>query len=69
MEEQNTSIPAKSKRVEVVTAILVHTPRGSGTKEDPYRIITEVWSQDGRLIAVEDPEIRVARAKCARRWD
>lgn len=28
---------------------------GKGTEEDPNRIVTQFWSTDGELLAVNDP--------------
>lgn len=36
----------------IITDLLL---RGSGTNEDPYRRVVQVWSKDGNLIAENDP--------------
>ena len=43
----------------VVKVIEVKASAGSGTAEDPKRIITEYWSADGKLLAVNDPELLI----------
>ena len=39
---------------EVIITIL--TLRGNGTKDNPYRRVTEIWELDGTKIAEIDPE-------------
>ena len=36
------------------TVIEVKATRGSGTKEDPFRTVSEYWSPDGEFLAVRD---------------
>lgn len=59
MDGQLTSIIKQSKSAAVVSVIIVEAKRGSGTENDPTRLITEVWSMDGTLIAVNDPAIKI----------
>jgi len=39
--------------IEVIETTL--TRRGKGVEGDPIRIITQYWSQDGKLLAEKDP--------------
>lgn len=48
-------VNAKSRSVQLVEVIEVKTSAGMGTESDPGRIITEYWSKDGELLAVNDP--------------
>lgn len=65
MANKRKTTPGKSGAVgygsvrsaRVVKVIEMKASAGSGTAEDPKRIITEYWSADGRLLAVNDPEI------------
>lgn len=41
----------------VVEVIEVRGCVGKGTEENPNRIITEYWSKDGNLLAVNDPQV------------
>lgn len=45
------------KSARVIQVIEVRTKVGSGTEKDPNRIVTEYWSLDGKLLAVNDPEV------------
>ena len=63
MQEQKTAPQERgagrrsvSLCVKVMEVVMVTTPRGKGTKEDPMRVVVEVWTKDGKLIAVNDPE-------------
>lgn len=53
-------VDAKSRSVQLVEVIEVKTSAGKGTENDPIRIITEYWSKDGVLLAVNDPEVTVS---------
>lgn len=44
----------KSQSARLVEVIEVKTAKGEGTDKDPMRIITEYWSKDGKLLAVND---------------
>jgi len=44
--------PAPVRLEEVIITNLLR--RGKGTTEDPMRIVTQVWTKDGRLIAEND---------------
>jgi hypothetical protein len=39
----------------VIQVIEVKSPCGRGTEDDPNRIVTQLFSFDGKLIAEEDP--------------
>lgn len=41
---------------QVIQIIETRALRGSGTKEDPHRIITQYWNFEGMLLAENDPE-------------
>ena len=45
-----------SKSARVAQVIEVQTVVGKGTGEEPNRIITEYWSLNGELLAVNDPK-------------
>lgn len=47
----------KSKSARLIEVIEINTPAGKGTADNPNRIITEYWSKEGVLLAVNDPEI------------
>ena len=47
-------VEAKSRSARLVEVVEVKTPKGEGTDKDPMRIITEYWSKDGQLLAVND---------------
>lgn len=55
-QEQGAVRFAKSHGARTVEVIEVLTVAGAGTEEDPKRVITEYWSKDGTLLAVNDPE-------------
>lgn len=40
--------------VEVKQVVEIKSIIGSGTKDDPIRIIAEYWSFDGKLLAVSE---------------
>ena len=44
-----------SKSALLMEVIAVQTCIGDGTEQNPNRIITEYWSKDGKLIAVNHP--------------
>ena len=46
-----------SREAKIINVIAVQTVIGTGTDEDPKRVITEYWSWKGDLLAVNDPEI------------
>lgn len=39
----------------VMEVVIVKATVGKGTEKDPNRVITEYWSKDGELLAVNDP--------------
>lgn len=43
------------RSVKVVQVIEATFPRGRGIEGDPVRIVTQFWSFDGELLAVNDP--------------
>jgi hypothetical protein len=46
------------KEVRVQQVIITRNARrGRGVAEDPLRVITQIWSMDGELIAENDPLI------------
>lgn len=51
MEKRNGCRSAR-----IVHVIAVESVVGSGTERDPNRIITEFWSTEGKLLAVNDSE-------------
>lgn len=42
----------------VITVIETQSLRGSGTKEDNCRVVTQYWDFDGNLLAEHDPCIK-----------
>lgn len=38
----------------VIEVIETRSCRGSGTQEDPYRIVVQYWSLEGELLAEKD---------------
>lgn len=44
-----------TKSAKVVQVIEVTTNIGKGTEADPNRVVIELWSLDGNLLAVNDP--------------
>lgn len=40
--------------VELVEVIHVEAARGSGTENDPVRIVHQYWSKEGKLLAEQD---------------
>lgn len=44
-----------SQGAQLMEVIVVSTSIGKGTAADPMRIITEYWSKNGELLAVNDP--------------
>lgn len=46
---------AKSMSAQLIEVIEVKTSAGKGTESNPNRIITEYWSKEGVLLAVNDP--------------
>lgn len=50
-----------SRGVKLIEVIEVNTCVGKGTADDPKRIITEYWSEDGVLLAVNDPASKEVR--------
>lgn len=55
-QERGAGRRSVSQCAKVMEVVMVNTPRGKGTEEDPMRIIVEIWTKDGELIAVKDPE-------------
>ena len=49
-----STMEATSRSARLVEVIEVHAAKGDGTDKDPMRIITEYWSKDGKLLAVND---------------
>lgn len=50
--ENETRTTRSAKLVEVIEIEVLY---GVGLEENPYRIATEYWSKEGRLLAVRDP--------------
>ena len=46
---------AKTKSAKIIEVIEVMRCKGQGTDQDPGRIVTEYWSKEGKLLAVNDP--------------
>ena len=41
--------------VKVIRVVEVKAARGVGTDSDPVRVVTQLWSFDGYLLAEDDP--------------
>lgn len=55
MKTESARIEVSSVRsAQIKTVIEVVAKRGNGTKEDPFREVTEYWSLEGELLAVRD---------------
>ena len=54
-DEKKTARPRGTDSAEVIQVIVTKTKVGSGTEEDPNRFVTEYWSFDGELLALNDP--------------
>lgn len=50
--------PRGVNSAKVIQVIETKSARGSGSKEQPSRIITEYWSLDGEKLAENDPYLR-----------
>lgn len=63
MEENKTApkrravVRSRIKSAQLMEVIAVSACVGSGTKQDPNRVVTEYWSKEGMLLAVSDPHI------------
>lgn len=57
-QEQEAVKRSISKGAHVIQVIEITTTAGDGTDQNPFRIITEYWSFDGKLLAVSDPEAK-----------
>ena len=49
------SRPRGTDLVKVIKVIETQSLRGSGTKEDNCRVVTQYWDFDGNLLAEYDP--------------
>lgn len=41
----------------LIEVIVVNTPQGAGTVDDPSRMVTTLWTKDGQMICKVDPFI------------
>ncbi|MCK4727172.1 MAG: hypothetical protein KAT29_15270 [Anaerolineales bacterium] len=48
--------PRTPDSVKLITVIEVKAIRGIGTDYDPGRIVVQLWSLDGKLLAEDDSE-------------
>lgn len=53
--------PRTPDEVKVIQVVQTRALRGTGTQQDPARIVTQHWSFDGELLAESDPETGVTR--------
>ncbi len=53
--EKSTARPRGTSSAEVMQVIKTTAARGSGSEEDPCRIVTQYWSLEGQLLAEHDP--------------
>ena len=42
-------------RTKIIEVIYTQERRGSGVESDPVRLVTQLWSKEGNLIAEHDP--------------
>lgn len=42
-------------QAEVVQVIRIRTKRGTGSKNDPVRIVVQYWDLEGRFLTEDDP--------------
>lgn len=52
------SRPRGTDSAKVIKVIETQSLRGSGTKEDNCRVVTQYWDFDGNLLAENDPCIK-----------
>lgn len=52
------SRPKGTDSAKVIKVIETQSLRGSGTKEDNCRVVTQYWDFDGNLLAENDPCIK-----------
>ena len=50
------SRPRGTDSAKVIKVIETQSLRGSGTKEDNCRVVTQYWDFDGNLLAENDPD-------------
>lgn len=55
MSDKKTARPRGADSARAVTVIEVKAAAGSGTDDDPVRVVTEYWSMAGERLAVNDP--------------
>ncbi len=55
MKSENIIYPRGCDSARVIRVIETKSARGSGTKEQPSRIVTEYWSFSGVKLAEYDP--------------
>ena len=48
------------QEVSVQSVIVLRYLRGNGSTEAPFRSVTQVWSQQGHLIAEDDPTLNAS---------
>lgn len=61
--QRGAAMKGRSKNASLIEVIMVQTCVGEGTEQNPNRIITEYWSKEGRLLAVNDPCFDSSSAK------
>lgn len=42
-------------KTKIIEVIYTQEHRGVGTEKDPHRLVTQLWSKEGNLIAESDP--------------
>lgn len=66
-QEQGAVCGRGIKSARIVHVIEIETIVGKGTERDPNRIVTEYWSTEGQLLAVNDPEFNPFEHQFSRR--
>jgi hypothetical protein len=54
--EKSTARPNGTSSAEVIQVIKTTATRGSGSEDDPCRIVIQYWSFEGELLAEHDSE-------------
>lgn len=54
-EAKNHPRPREVETAYMMTVICTQSFVGAGTENDPCRIVTQYWSQEGELLATADP--------------
>lgn len=67
MDQNKNARPRGTDAAKVIQVIETISLKGSGTDDDPARVVKQFWSFDGELIAENDPFICEEYAKLSQR--